>query len=52
MRQLAAQAQNLKTNRPGTQIEIFERAGHALIVDEPARFTALITSFAESVAGK
>jgi len=50
--QFAAQARNLKENRPGTQIEIFERAGHALFVDEPARFNALITTFAESVARK
>jgi pimeloyl-ACP methyl ester carboxylesterase len=50
--QFAAQAQNLKTNRPGTQIEIFERASHALFVDEPARFNALITTFAESVTQK
>ena len=49
--QFAAQARNLKHNRPGTQIEIFERAGHALFADEPERFNALITSFAESIAG-
>ena len=48
--QFAAQAGNLKTNRPKTQIEIFERAGHALFVDEPARFNALIASFADNVA--
>jgi non-heme chloroperoxidase len=50
--QFAAQAENLKTNRPGTQIEIFERAGHALFVDEAARFNALITTFVESVIRK
>ena len=48
--QFAAQAQNLKANRPGTQIEIFEGAGHALFADEPARFNALIEAFAERVA--
>ena len=49
--QFAAQAGNLKTHRRETQIEIFERAGHALFVDESARFNALITGFAESAAG-
>lgn len=49
--QFAAQARNLQNHRPGTQIEIFERAGHALFVDEPERFNALIAHFAASVAG-
>lgn len=48
--QFAAQARNLEKNRPGTRIEIFERAGHALFVDEPERFNALLSGFAESVA--
>mgnify|MGYP003330656913 FL=1 len=42
----AAQAENLKRNRPGTEIEIFAKAGHALFVDEAARFDALVESFA------
>ncbi len=42
------QAQNLKKNRPGTQIEVFKTAGHALFVDEPQRFNDLILRFAES----
>ena len=49
--QFAAQARNLEKSRPGTRIEIFERAGHALFVDEPERFNALVSGFAESVAG-
>ena len=48
--QFAAQARNLKKNRPGTRIEIFERAGHALFIDEPERFNALIGNFANSIA--
>ncbi len=47
--QFAEQARSLQKNRPATQIEIFERAGHALFVDEPERFNALLTTFAESL---
>ena len=43
--QFAGQAVSLKTNRPATQIEIFEQAGHALFVDEPERFSALLGDF-------
>jgi microsomal epoxide hydrolase len=43
--QFAAQAKNLERNRPGTRIEIFSQAGHALFVDEPQRFDALIEAF-------
>jgi non-heme chloroperoxidase len=48
-RQFAAQAQNLKRHRPETRIEVFENAGHALFVDEPARFNRLIAEFAASI---
>jgi len=48
--QYEAQARNLQKNRPGTEIEIFPDAGHALFVDEPERFNALIEKFAESVS--
>ena len=41
----AAQAENLVRNRPATEIEIFNDAGHALFVDEPGRFNALLDSF-------
>jgi microsomal epoxide hydrolase len=43
--QLAEQAANLARNRPGTETVLFERAGHALFVDEPERFNALIEDF-------
>ncbi len=39
------QAENLMRNRPGTETEIFTTAGHALFVDEPARFNTLVESF-------
>ena len=39
------QAENLMRNRPGTETEIFTTAGHALFVDEPARFNAVVESF-------
>jgi len=43
--QFAEQAQNLKRNRPQTEIAVFEHAGHALFVDEPARFNDLLENF-------
>jgi len=43
--QFAGQAFSLKQNRPSTQIEVFEQAGHALFVDEPERFAALLADF-------
>jgi non-heme chloroperoxidase len=43
--QFAEQAKNLKRNRPATEIAVFEGAGHALFVDEPARFNVLLTDF-------
>ncbi|MCC7079986.1 MAG: alpha/beta fold hydrolase [Burkholderiales bacterium] len=43
--QFAEQAKNLRRHRPGTRVEIFERAGHALFVDEPRRFDALLEEF-------
>jgi non-heme chloroperoxidase len=47
--QFEEQARNLQKNRPATQIEIFSDAGHALFVDEPQRFNALMLDFAESI---
>jgi microsomal epoxide hydrolase len=44
--QFEEQARNLQKNRPGTQIEIFKDAGHALFVDEPERFNATVRAFA------
>jgi len=43
--QFAEQAQNLKHNRPQTEIAVFEHAGHALFVDERARFNGLLEDF-------
>lgn len=43
--QFAEQAKNLKRNRPATETAVFADAGHALFVDEPARFDALLADF-------
>lgn len=50
--QFAEQAANLHNNRPGTEVEVFKDAGHALFVDEPERFNALIRRFAESLSAR
>lgn len=42
------QAQNFKARRPQARIEIFEKAGHALFVDEAARFNAVLDEFIAS----
>lgn len=42
---LAEQAANLAHNRPGTQVAVFSGAGHALFVDDAARFNALLAGF-------
>ena len=42
---LAGQAGNLQRKRPATRAEVFESAGHALFVDEPQRFNALLDEF-------
>jgi microsomal epoxide hydrolase len=42
---LSEQAANLAHNRPGTQIAVFSNAGHALFVDDAARFNALLAGF-------
>jgi non-heme chloroperoxidase len=41
----AAQAENLARNRPGTESAVFINVGHALFVDEPKRFNALLGDF-------
>lgn len=41
----AAQAANLAARHPEAETAVFERAGHALFVDEPGRFNALLESF-------
>jgi len=45
--QFSAQAANLKKHRPATQVVVLERAGHALFVDEPARFAAALGDFVD-----
>lgn len=47
--QFAGQAKNLVERRPGTQVECFEAAGHALFLDEPHRFSAMLTAFVEGL---
>jgi microsomal epoxide hydrolase len=47
--QFAAQARNLLRHRPGTRVEIFEAAGHALFVDDPDRFNRVLLAFADEV---
>jgi microsomal epoxide hydrolase len=50
--QYSEQAENLRKNRPGTRIEIFTDAGHALFKDEPERFNDLIMGFARGLAAR
>lgn len=40
-----AQGENLVRNRPNTEMEVFTDAGHALFVDEPARFDGVTETF-------
>jgi non-heme chloroperoxidase len=40
-----AQAENLQARRPNTETALFADAGHALFVDDEARFNALLGSF-------
>jgi non-heme chloroperoxidase len=42
---LSEQAANLAHNRPGTQVAVFGDAGHALFVDDAARFNTLLAGF-------
>jgi microsomal epoxide hydrolase len=42
-----AQGENLVRNRPGTEMDIFSDAGHALFVDDPARFNSVTERFLE-----
>ena len=39
------QAENFKRRKPEVRIEVFESAGHALFVDEAARFNSLLSDF-------
>ena len=40
-----AQGETLVRNRPNTEMEVFEDAGHALFVDEPGRFNSVTERF-------
>ena len=42
---LAGQAGNLQRNRPDTETAVFSDAGHALFVDDAARFDTLMQDF-------
>jgi non-heme chloroperoxidase len=42
---LSQQAANLAHKRPGTQIAVFSDVGHALFIDDAARFNALLADF-------
>jgi non-heme chloroperoxidase len=48
--QFAAQAANLKKNRPATEVQVFKAAGHALFIDQPERFNRSIENFAKSLS--
>jgi non-heme chloroperoxidase len=41
----AAQAANVQRMRPNTETVVFPNAGHALFVDEPTRFDAVVEEF-------
>jgi microsomal epoxide hydrolase len=42
-----AQGENLMRHRPATEMDVFDDAGHALFVDEPARFNSVTERFLE-----
>jgi microsomal epoxide hydrolase len=48
--QFAEQAQSLQQHRPATRVEVLSDAGHALFVDEAARFNALLAQFVRETA--
>ena len=43
--QFSVQAQSLRKNRPATEVAVFDKAGHALFVDEPERFSTVLRNF-------
>ena len=45
-----AQGEALTAARPNARVELFPTAGHALFVDEPERFNALLSDFLDSRA--
>ena len=46
--QMKDQVTIVKGKLPNARVEIFEKAGHALFVDEPARFNVLLEGFMKS----
>jgi microsomal epoxide hydrolase len=40
-----AQGENLLRNRPNTELRVFDDAGHALFIDDTARFNAILAQF-------
>lgn len=49
-KQFAGQAANLRKHRRGTRVLVFREAGHALFVDEPARFNRVLAEFVAPLA--
>ncbi|HWI15866.1 MAG TPA: alpha/beta hydrolase [Burkholderiales bacterium] len=47
--QFSGQADTLRTRRPQSRVELFESAGHALFLDEPERFSAMLAQFVASL---
>ncbi len=48
---LRDEAQRLKRNLPGAEVEIFETAGHALFIEEASRFNLILERFLDSRCG-
>lgn len=46
---LKDQADMLKARLPSARVEVFENAGHALFIDQAARFNKLVEEFAASI---
>jgi non-heme chloroperoxidase len=47
---LREQSEHLRRARPGSRIEVFEQAGHALFVDEALRFNRLLADWIATLA--
>ncbi len=45
---LRAQSEHLQRARPASRIAVFEHAGHALFVDEAARFNHIVTTWVDT----
>ncbi len=49
--QAKGSADLLRSKIPDAHVEVFEDAGHAMFVDDPARFNGVLESFLKSIAG-